>query len=151
MPLRPHFLRSLPAMSAPHSTPPSSFLNYQQQQKQRSHISVDIFEGQQILPQGQQDMPLQTCCPKHATPNMPPQTCHPKHATLANYYFALKAIEKRRSRYKQSSLTSLICLKIGHKLVRMFPVPSLPERTAVNPRRQMYTLLSPQMAPEKPM
>ena len=80
-----------------------------------------------------------------------PQTCHPKPATLADYYFALKANEKRRSRYKQSSLTSLICLKTGHKLVRMFPLPSLPERTEVNPQRQLYTLLSPQMAPEKPM
>ena len=56
---------------------------------------------------------------------------------------------RREDADTSKALTSLICLKTGLKLVRMFPLPY--QRTEVNPRRQLYTLLSPPMAPEKPM
>lgn len=49
--------------------------------------------------------------------------------------FELKAIEKNRN--KKSSLPPAIYLKAGHKFVKLFPHPSLPERTEVNHERQL--------------
>ena len=54
---------------------------------------------------------------------------------LAKDYIELKASEKTQTREKLR--LPLVCLKVGHKFVKVSPLPALPGRTEVNDWRQL--------------